>query len=106
MGIILQSNNPEHVWNALRYSIALLKAGHAVTIMLFNEGVELEDIEDTEVFDLRAKLQEFKAQGGVMRACKTCLHARDKQESKVCPVGTMEDLVRLTEESDKIVTLC
>ena len=34
-GIILQSNKPEHVWNALRLGIASLNAGHLVKI--FNE---------------------------------------------------------------------
>ena len=29
-GIILQSNKPEHVWNAFRFDNAALKAGHAV----------------------------------------------------------------------------
>jgi len=30
LGIILQSNKPEHIWNTLRLAIASLKAQHSV----------------------------------------------------------------------------
>jgi uncharacterized protein involved in oxidation of intracellular sulfur len=32
LGIILQSNNPEHVWNAFRLAITALKADRQVEI--------------------------------------------------------------------------
>ena len=103
LGIILQSNNPEHIWNTLRLGITALKAGHCVKISLMNEGVEIEDIPDTEQFDISKKLQEFKDLKGVVFACETCLKIRSKSESKVCPVSTMKDLVAMIEESDKVL---
>ena len=103
LGIILQSNKPEHIWNTLRLGITALKAGHSVKISLMNEGVEIEDIADTEQLDISKKLQEFKDLKGVIFACETCLKIRSKSESKVCPIATMKDLVVLIEESDKVL---
>lgn len=103
LGIILQSNNPEHIWNTLRLAIASLKAEHSVEIFLFNEGVEIEDIADTQTFDISNKLQEFKDLKGVILACETCLQVRSKQESKICPTTTIKDLVKMIEESDKVL---
>ena len=103
LGIILQSNKDEHIWNTLRLAIASLKTGHSVQIFLFSEGVEIEDIKDTEQFDVSNKLQEFKNLKGIILACGTCLEIRSKSESKVCPTTTMKDLVKMIEESDKVL---
>lgn len=103
LGIILQSNNPEHIWNTLRLAIGSLKAGHSVQIFLFSEGVEIEDIKDTEQFDISAKLQEFKDLHGIVLACETCLQVRSKTESKVCSTTTMKDLVEMIEKSNKVL---
>ena len=103
LGIILQSNKPEHIWNTLRLGITSLKAGHSVQIFLFNEGVEIEDIVDTEHFDISKKLQEFKDQKGIILACETCLKVRSKSESKICPITTMKDLLKMIEDSDKVL---
>lgn len=104
LGIIFQSNNPEHAWNALRLGITTLKAGHQAEIFLLSEGSELETIPDTEHFDISAKTAEFKAQNGGIFACGTCLKIRGKSESAVCPISTMSDLLAMIESSDKVVT--
>lgn len=44
LGIILQSNKPEHTWNTFCLGITALKAGHGVEIFLMNEGSELDSI--------------------------------------------------------------
>ena len=103
IGIILQSNKPEHIWNTLRLGIASLKAGHLVQIFLFSEGVEIEDVADTEQFDISKKIQEFKDLKGIIFACETCLKIRSKSESKACPITTMKDMVAMIEESDKVL---
>ncbi|OGY25623.1 MAG: hypothetical protein A2Z24_01715 [Candidatus Woykebacteria bacterium RBG_16_44_10] len=103
LGIILQSNNPEHIWNTFRLANATLKAGHSVQIFLFNEGVEAEDIPDTEHFDISKKIAEFKSFNGSVFACKTCLNIRSKEDSKIAPISSMEQLVKIIEESDKVL---
>lgn len=104
LGIILQSNKPEHVWNAFRFGITALKAGHQAEIFLMNEGSELDAIPDTQNFDISIKVSEFKKLKGAIYACGTCLKMRGKSESKVCPVSTMSDLLKMVESSDKVLT--
>src|SRR3990170_3541572 len=103
LGIILQSNNPEHVWNTFRLGITSLKAGHAVEVFLLSEGSELDTIADTKNFDISVKISEFKELKGDIYACGTCLKVRGKEESKVCPISTMSDLLKMIETSDKVL---
>ena len=103
LGIILQSNKPEHVWNVFRLGITALKAAHHVEVFLMSEGSELDTIPDSEHFDISAKVAEFKGLQGVMYACGTCLELRGKGESNVCPVSTMSDALDMVERSDKVL---
>lgn len=103
LGIILESNKQEHVWNAFRLGITALKAGHQVEIFLMNEGSELDTIPDSKDFDISAKVAEFKELKGEIYACGTCLKVRGKEESKVCPIATMSDLLKMVESSDKVL---
>ena len=68
-----------------------------------SEGAELETIADTEHFDISKKVSEYKELKGNLYACGTCLEIRGKKESGVCPVSTMTDLLKMVEESDKVL---
>ena len=103
LGMVLQSNKPEHVWNTFRLGITALKAHHSVEIFLMSEGSELDTIPDTKDFDIAAKVAEFKALKGEIYACGSCLKVRGKEGSSVCPVSTMSDLLDMVERSDKIL---
>ena len=103
LGIILQSNKPEHVWNTFRLGVTTLKAGNQVEIFLMNEGSELDTIPDTKDFDISAKVAEFKKLKGEIYACGSCLKIRGKEESNICPVSTMSDLLKMVESSDKVL---
>ena len=103
LGIILQSNKPEHAWNTFRLGITSLKAGHGVEIFLMSEGSELDSVPDTKDFDVSVKVAEFKGLKGEIYACESCLKVRGKSESKVCPVSTMADLLKMVENSDKVL---
>jgi len=103
LGIILQSNKPEHAWNTFRFGITALKADHQVEIFLMSEGSELETIPDSKDFDVSVKVVEFKELKGQIYACGTCLKIRGKEESGVCPVSTMSDLLKMVESSDKVL---
>ena len=103
IGIILQSNKPEHIWNTFRFGITSLKAAHQVSIFLMSEGSELDNIPDTEDFDISKKVAEYKKLKGSMYACGTCLEFRGKKGAGICPVSTMTDLLKMVEESDKVL---
>lgn len=103
LGIILQSNKPEHAWNTFRLGITALKANHQVEIFLMNEGSELEAIPDSKDFDISVKVAEFKELKGEIYACGSCLKVRGKEENNICPVSTMSDLLNMVEMSDKVL---
>jgi|SRR3989338_5011645 len=103
LGIILQSNKPEHVWNTFRLGVTTLKAGNQVEIFLMNEGSELDTIPDTKDFDISVKVSEFKELKGEIYACGTCLKMRGKEGSSICPASTMSDLLKMIENSDKVL---
>ncbi|OGZ99562.1 MAG: hypothetical protein A3H69_02785 [Candidatus Sungbacteria bacterium RIFCSPLOWO2_02_FULL_47_9] len=103
MGIILQSNKPEHIWNTFRFGITALRTNHQVKVFLMSEGAELDTVSDTDDFDISNKIAEYKELKGEIYACGTCLKIRQREESKVCPVSTMADLLKLVEESDKVL---
>jgi len=103
LGIILQSNKPERAWNAFRLGIAALKAFHKAEVFLMSEGSELDSILDSENFDVSVKVGEFKALGGGIYACGTCLKVRGKETSPICPISTMSDLLLMVENSDKVL---
>ena len=49
-------------------------------------------------------LLRFDELGGVALSCGTCLRIREMDASAVCPMSTMDDLVRLTEEAERVLT--
>jgi len=103
IGIVIGTNEPEVVWNAFRFGNVSLKANHAVKVFLLNKGVEVEDIK-SDKFNLKEQIDSFVGSGGRILACGTCLKARQKEGTNVCPISTMNDLLKLVEESDKILT--
>ena len=103
IGIIISTNEPEVVWNAFRFGVTSLKANHQTKIFLINKGVELEDIKEVK-YNLKEQSDLFIQSKGQILACGTCLKSRDKEGSAVCPISTMNDLLKLVEESDKVLT--
>ena|SRR3989344_2677070 len=102
-GIVISTNEAEAVWNAFRFGVASLKAKHEVKIFLLGKGVELENIK-TQKYDLKGQVDLFVKSKGKILACGTCLKSRHKEGTSICPISTMNDLLKLVEESDKILT--
>ncbi len=102
LGIIVNTNDPETSWNALRLGNEALSTGNKVSVFLLGSGVEITNIRD-RTFDVAVVLKKFLNSGGNLLACGTCLELRH-QEAGVCPVSTMSQLVEIISESDKMVT--
>jgi len=102
LGIIINTNDAEKAWNALRLGNTTLKAEHQVSVFLMGSGVEIENIKD-ENYDVGGALSAFLRSSGSLLACGTCLEAR-QQEGGVCPISTMSDLLAMIDDSDKVVT--
>ena len=103
LGIVISTNEPEVSWNAFRFGNTSLKANHVVKVFLINGGIEVEDIHD-EKYNVKEQIDSFIEKKGQIFACGTCLRSRQKEGSNVCPISTMEDLLRMVEESDKVLT--
>ena len=103
IGIIIGTNEAEVVWNAFRFGNISLKENHEVRVFLINKGVEIEGIKD-EKYNVTEQVGLFIENKGQVLACRTCLKSREKEGSKGCPISTMKDLLKLVEESDKVLT--
>ncbi|MBS3122370.1 DsrE family protein [Candidatus Woesearchaeota archaeon] len=103
IGIIIATNEPEVVWNAFRFGLISLTSNHTVKVFLINKGVEVEDINDKK-YNIKEQITSFIENKGQILACGTCLKSREKEGSSVCPISTMKDLLKLVEDSDKLLT--
>ena len=55
-------------------------------------------------FDIKKVVNRFMQLGGEALSCGTCLRMRKMNASEVCPLSTMDTLVTLTEEADRVVS--
>lgn len=103
IGIVVSTNEPELVWNAFRYGAKAIENKHTVKAFLLGRGVESQEIQDGK-FEVQKMMREFVGKGGVIMTCGTCLKIRKKGGSELCPISTMQDLVNLTTDCDRVLT--
>jgi len=103
IGLVVSTNEPELAWNAFRYGVKAIENKHSVKVFLLGRGVECEEIRDDK-FDVKRMMKDFVDKGGEIMTCGTCLKIRKKGSTELCPVSTMQDLVTLTVESDRVLT--
>ena len=102
LGIIVNTNDAETAWNALRLGNEAMAGGNETTVFLLSVGVEVENLKD-KTFNVPEALERFRDSGGTLLACGTRLESRN-QEAGVCSISTMSGLVEMISDSDKIVT--
>lgn len=103
IGLVISTNEPELVWNAFRYGVKAIENKHSVKVFLLGRGVESEEVDDVK-FDVKKMMNEYVDKGGEILTCGTCLKIRKKGGTDLCPISTMQDLVNLTVESDRVLT--
>ncbi|WP_136591399.1 DsrE family protein [Salinigranum halophilum] len=104
IGIILETNDPERVWNAFRLANTALDADHTVEIFLLGDGVEAPDLEH-EKFNPHGVIVKYTRKGGELLACGTCLDSRDLEADDLRPRATMQDCLGVVESADKVLTI-
>lgn len=104
LGLILETNDPERVWNAFRLANTALDAGHTVETFLLGDGVEAPDLEPAE-FNPHGVMRKFVNGGGVVAACGTCLDSRGLDPDDLRPKATMGDCLRIVEAADTVLTV-
>ncbi|MBI3027725.1 DsrE family protein [Candidatus Woesearchaeota archaeon] len=102
IGIILNTNDAEICWNCFRFGNEALKNNHFVKIFLLGKGVEIENVNDDKFPLLEGSIKKFLKNNGVVLACGVCLRIREK-EIGICPVSGMEDMLKIVEESNKVL---
>jgi uncharacterized protein involved in oxidation of intracellular sulfur len=103
IGIIINTNDEEKAFNAFRFANYSIKKGHEAKVFLMGQAVEI-DSRNYEKFDVKGQASEFIGNNGIIHACGSCLKLRQKESSEICPVSTMQDLLSLVEQSDKVIS--
>jgi len=103
LGIVIYSNDPETIWNALRLANYSLSEKDTVSVFLMGKGVEIKSL-STKDYNVTEKLNDFLDNGGKIFACGTCMNSRNLKESKACPVSSLSDLYEIIRRSDKLLT--
>lgn len=103
LGIVISSNDPETVWNAVRFANFSIEKGDRVSIFLLGRGVECEKI-DNKQFAVSEQLAKFLQLSGSVMACGTCMKSRNQDPTSVCPLSSMADLHSMVAESDRVLT--
>ena len=104
LGVVLETNDPERVWNAFRLMNTALEEGHSVETFLLGDGVEASDLEH-EKFNPHGVMLKFTNNGGTLVACGTCMDSREIEPNDLRPRGTMQDCLRVVEQADKLLTI-
>lgn len=99
----MNTNDPEKAWNCLRFGVTALENKRSVKLFLLGKSVELEELK-SNVFDIKGQINLFVKNNGQILACATCLKARGKEGTTICPISTMSNLLKLVEKSDKVLT--
>jgi uncharacterized protein involved in oxidation of intracellular sulfur len=109
LGVIIYSNDPETISNALEFAGFALKEGDFVSVSLLGKGVEVETLSkyeglSTRGLQLAEQMQEFVDAGGRVLASGKCIEARNIDAPRLCTVSSMRDIYDMVRESDKVVT--
>jgi uncharacterized protein involved in oxidation of intracellular sulfur len=104
LGIILETNDSEKVWNAFRLANTALDAGHPVETFLLGDGVVAPELEH-EKFNPHGVMIKYTNNGGTLFACGTCMDSREIEPDDLRPRSTMADCLRIVEEADQVLTI-
>lgn len=104
LGLIVETDDPERLWNGFRLANEALDAEHDVEVFLLGDGVNAPDVQ-TDKFNPPGLLKRFLNGDGTLLACGTCLDSRDLEADRLRPRASMADLLELVETADKAVTI-
>ena len=103
IGIIIYTNDPETVWNAMRLANYSKSKGDTVNIFLLGKGVELDNMAITDK-NIKEQTDQFLDGGGSILGCGTCLHNRKNDNPQVCKFSSLKDLYELIRNNRTVLT--
>lgn len=104
IGMVVETNDPEKVWNGFRFANTALDADHSVEVFLLGDGVEAPDLEH-EKLNPHGVMVKYTREGGELLACGTCLDSRDLASDDLRPRGSMGDMLQVIEDADEVLTI-
>ena len=104
LGLILETDDAERVWNAFRLATTALEAGHTVETFLLGDGVTAPDL-DHPSYNPHGVMRKYVGEGGALMACGTCLDSRALEPDDLRPRSTMADCLGLVERADEVLTI-
>jgi uncharacterized protein involved in oxidation of intracellular sulfur len=103
IGIVINSNDVETVWNAFRFANYSKKQGDTVSIFLLGKGVELDDLVKSDK-NIKEQTDTFLSNGGIILGCGTCLKSRNNNEPQVCKFSSLKDLYDIVRKNKTVLT--
>jgi uncharacterized protein involved in oxidation of intracellular sulfur len=103
IGIVINSNDVETVWNAFRFANYSKKQGDTVSIFLLGKGVELDDLVKSDK-NIKEQTDTFLSNGGTILGCGTCLKSRNNNEPQVCKFSSLKDLYDIVRKNKTVLT--
>lgn len=104
LGIILETKDPERVWNAFRLANTALEASHTVEVFLLGDGIDAPDLE-RETTNPHGVMAKYTHDGGTLLACGTRLDPRDLEAGALRLRATMADCLGVVEDADRLLTI-
>jgi uncharacterized protein involved in oxidation of intracellular sulfur len=103
IGIVINSNDFETVWNAFRFANYSKKQGDTVSIFLLGKGVELDDLVKSDK-NIKEQTDTFLSNGGTILGCGICLKSRNNNEPQVCKFSSLKDLYDIVRKNKTVLT--
>jgi len=100
--LIINSNDAEVRWNAIRFGNLCLDEGDTANIFLIGPGVEFYD-GDSEKFSIKDESKKFILNGGTILGCTKCMDNHNICEDECIKKSYMKKLYDLVKEADKVI---
>lgn len=103
LGIVLNSDDAETIWNAMRLAIYAQSKGDTVVIFLLGKGIDGFQSNDKK-YTLDKYKNTFFSNGGSIIACGSCAKARGTDNISMCTITGLADLYAIIKRSKKVLT--
>ena len=104
INLVIETNDLERVWNGFRFARTALEQDNEVEVFLLGDGVDAPDLAGEKI-NLHGMMLKYTQLGGQLAACGTCMDSRDIEPDDLRPRSTMEELLRIVEEADRLLTI-
>lgn len=104
IGILISINDPEILWNALRFGVLCLNMDYDNEVLIFlNSKATAYEEADSEKFNIKELTKSFILGGGKIIGCQKSMGLRGIEGNEICQKGGQKDLYELMVTSDRFI---